>query len=52
MVDVFKVAARLTGTGSSGLAVPITGLDTNALAGAVVGFLLAPRDLGGSLTMA
>ncbi|HKX61438.1 MAG TPA: Ig-like domain-containing protein [Verrucomicrobiae bacterium] len=51
-VDVMKVAARLTGTG---FPQPVDTLDTmvdsNALAGASIAYPLAPRDLGGTLTI-
>jgi hypothetical protein len=50
--NYFKVAARLAGTG---VPTPVDTedmeVDTNALTGAAIGFPLAPRDLGGSLTI-
>jgi hypothetical protein len=48
--DVVKVAARLVGTGVPP-GVPNTQLDTNAVMGAAVASPLAPRDLGGTLTI-
>ena len=51
--DVIKVAARLVGTGFPlPVDVPNTEIDSNSLAGASIGFPLAPRDLGGPLTIA
>ena len=49
--DYFKVAARLAGTG---VPTPVDSPDTdspdaNSLAGAIIAFPLAPRDLGGTL---
>jgi hypothetical protein len=50
--DVIKVAARFVGTPElTADDVPITDVDTNALAGAFIGFPLAPKDLGGTLTI-
>jgi hypothetical protein len=50
--DVIKVAARPSGTGFPGLGVPDIQLDTNSvLMGGYIGSPLAPRDLGGSLTI-
>ncbi|MCI0746814.1 MAG: Ig-like domain-containing protein, partial [Verrucomicrobia subdivision 3 bacterium] len=49
--DVIKVAARLLGTGVPP-GVPNAELDTNAVMGAAIGSPLAPRDLGGTLTIA
>jgi hypothetical protein len=50
--DVIKVAARLAGSGfPQPVDIPNTEVDTNALVGAAVGSPLAPRDLGGSLTI-
>lgn len=49
--DAIKVAARLAGTGFPTLGVPIGDLDTNALTGTPICFPLAPRDLGGVLTL-
>ena len=48
---VIKVAARLAGTGFPPLGIPDATLDTNALMGAAVASPLAPRDLGGPLTI-
>jgi hypothetical protein len=50
-VDYFKVAARLAGTG---VPTPVDTVDTlapdtNSLAGGLIAFPLAPRDLGGAL---
>jgi hypothetical protein len=50
--DYIKVAARLAGTGMPVLGVPDLQVDTNALMGAQVGSPLAPRDVGGPLTLA
>ena len=52
--DFFKVAARLGGTGTP---TPVDSPDTdapdaNSLAGAIIAYPLAPRDLGGVLTIA
>lgn len=52
--DFFKVAARLGGTG---VPTPVDSLDTdnpdaNSLAGAIIAFPLAPRNLGGVLSIA
>ena len=52
--DFFKVAARLAGTGTP---TPVDSPDTdapdaNSLAGAIIAYPLAPRDLGGVLTIA
>jgi len=52
--DYFKVAARLGGTGAP---TPVDSPDTdapdaNSLTGAIIAFPLAPRDLGGVLTIA
>lgn len=52
--DFFKVAARLAGTGTP---TPVDSLDTdapdaNSLAGAIIAYPLAPRDLGGVLSIA
>jgi hypothetical protein len=52
--DYFKVAARLAGTGAP---MPVDSPDTdapdaNSLAGAIIGFPLAPRQLGGVLSIA
>lgn len=51
--DVIKVAARLVGTG---FPVPVdepnTNIDASALSGGAIAFPLAPRDLGGALTIA
>jgi hypothetical protein len=51
--DVLKVSARLAGTGFP-LPVdsPDTDVDANSISGAFVGYPLAPRDLGGTLTIA
>jgi hypothetical protein len=49
--DVVKVAARLAGTAVPP-GVPNTQLDTNALRGGYIASPLAPRDLGGPLTIA
>lgn len=50
--DYLKVAARLAGTGAP---LPVDSLDTevdaNSMAGAAIAFPLAPRDLGGALTI-
>jgi len=50
--DFLKVAARLEGTG---VPTPVdtlnTEVDANSLSGAIIAFPLAPRDLGGSLTI-
>ena len=48
--DVIKVAARLSGTGVPA-GVANTVLDTNSIYGAPIGGPLAPRDLGGALTI-
>src|SRR6185503_17603647 len=48
--DFVKVAARLVGTGVPP-GVPNTQLDTNAVMGAAIASPLAPRDLGGTLTI-
>ena len=48
--DFIKVAARLSGTGIPA-GVANTELDTNAVMGATIGGPLAPRDLGGPLTI-
>src|SRR6185295_11746909 len=52
-VDYFKVAARLA---SDGIPTPVdtpdTQVDANSLAGAAIVFPLAPRNLGGTLTIA
>ena len=51
-VDVMKVAARLQGTGvPTPVDTPDAMVDPNSVGGAFVGFPLAPRDLGGSLTI-
>ncbi len=50
-VDFIKVAARLLGTGVPP-GVPNSQLDTNAMYGAAIASPLAPRDLGGTLTIA
>jgi hypothetical protein len=51
--DFFKVAARLAGTG---VPTPVDTLDTqvdaNSMAGGYIGFPLAPKDLGGTLSLA
>jgi hypothetical protein len=52
--DYFKVAARLAGTGTP---TPVDSPDTdapdaNSLAGAIIAYPLAPRDLGGVLSIA
>ncbi|HZO54148.1 MAG TPA: Ig-like domain-containing protein [Bryobacteraceae bacterium] len=49
--DFIKVAARLLGAGVPP-GVPNIQLDTNAVYGAAIGAPLAPRDLGGTLTIA
>lgn len=50
--DVMKVAARLDGTGyPQPVDVLDTIVDTNAVAGAAIGYPLAPRDLGGTLSI-
>jgi hypothetical protein len=50
--DVIKVAARLAGTGFPTPAdSPIGEIDANSMYGASIGFPLAPRDLGGPLTI-
>lgn len=50
--DAIKVAARLEGQPDpTPIDVPITDVDSNAIAGAEIGFPLAPRDLGGALTI-
>jgi hypothetical protein len=50
--DVMKVSARLADTGyPQPVDVLITDVDSNAVAGAAVGYPLAPRDLGGTLTI-
>jgi hypothetical protein len=51
--DYLKVAARLAGTGAP---LPVDSPDTdapdaNSLAGAIIAFPLAPRNLGGTLTI-
>ncbi len=51
-IDFIKVAARLAGTGLPTLGVPNTEVDSNSLMGASIAFQLAPRDLGGALTIA
>ena len=51
--DYFKVAARLAGTGTP-LPVDESDLDapdTNSLAGAIIAFPLAPKNLGGTLAI-
>jgi hypothetical protein len=48
--DFVKVAARLSGAGVPA-GVANTDLDTNAVYGAPIGGPLAPRDLGGALTI-
>jgi len=50
--DVLKVAARLAGTGfPTPVDTPDTDVDTNSIAGGAIGFPLAPKDLGGALTI-
>jgi hypothetical protein len=50
--DYFKVAARLAGTGvPTPVDIPDTQVDSNALAGAAIAYPLAPRNLGGALTI-
>lgn len=50
--DVIKVAARLAGTGfPQPVDVLNTDVDSNAISGAAIGYPLAPRDLGGPLTI-
>jgi len=51
--DFIKVAARLAGTGfPSPVDTPDTVVDTtNSISGAFIGYPLAPRDLGGPLTL-
>ena len=47
-----KVAASLVGPPDpTPIDVPITDIDSNAIAGAEIGFPLAPKDLGGTLTI-
>lgn len=51
--DYIKVAARLAGTGvPTPVDSPDTEVDANALAGAAIGYPLAPRELGGTLSIA
>jgi len=50
-VDVIKAAARPANTGSPTLGVLNSALDTNALMGGYIASPLAPRDLGGALTI-
>jgi hypothetical protein len=50
--DVIKVAARPADTGYPTLGVANTAVDTNALMGGYIASPLAPRDLGGTLTIA
>ncbi len=51
--DYIKVAARLAGSGfPTPVDSPNTDVDVNSMAGAAIAFPLAPRNLGGSLTMA
>jgi hypothetical protein len=49
--DYIKVAARLASAGLPTLGVPNTEVDSNALSGPIIAFNLAPRDLGGTLTI-
>jgi hypothetical protein len=49
--DYIKVAARLQGTGLPTLGVASLMLDSNSLMGAYIASPLAPRDLGGALTI-
>jgi hypothetical protein len=49
--DYIKLAARLAGTGLPTLGVPITDINTNALAGGYIASPYAPRDLGGTLSI-
>jgi len=50
--DFLKVAARLAGTGvPTPVDSPDTEVDPNSLSGAAIAFPLAPRDLGGPLTI-
>jgi len=49
--DALKVAARPAGTGFPTLGVPDTQFDTNSLMGGYIASPLAPRDLGGTLTI-
>ena len=49
--DVIKVAARLAGTGLPTLGVDNLEIDPSSLSGAAIGTPLAPRDLGGALTI-
>lgn len=51
-IDYIKVAARLAGTGLPPLGIANTVIDSNALTGSAIGFPLAPRDLGGPITLA
>jgi hypothetical protein len=51
-IDVLKVAARPADTGYPTVGVPNTAVDTNALMGGYIASPLAPRDLGGALTIA
>jgi hypothetical protein len=51
-IDVIKVAARPADTGYPTLGVPNTAVDTNALMGGYIASPLAPRDLGGGLSIA
>lgn len=50
-VDVIKVAARPADTGFPTTGVPDIQVDTNALMGGYIAFPLAPKDLGGTLTI-
>lgn len=49
--DYIKVVARLAGTGMPPLGIADTEIDVNTILGAAIGFPLAPRDLGGALTL-
>lgn len=50
--DYLKVAARLAGTGvPTPVDTPDTQVDANAITGAAIAYPLAPRDLGGPLTI-
>jgi len=50
--DVMKVAARLQGTGvPTPVDAPDTDVDPNSISGGAIAFPLAPRNLGGTLTI-